>query len=118
MPKAAAISVSGRPLEGWRVASKGLGPLHRTRGSALALGCGRSGRVALPLPQPARAYTPVALSMSSSSIFSPHMCSGKSALSSDASSSLSNSPFPSSSNSSHQRSSFAWGIRTGASPQP
>ena len=40
--------VSGRPLEGWRVASKGLGPLPRTRGSALALGCGRSGRAVLP----------------------------------------------------------------------
>ena len=39
----------GWPLEGWRVASKRLGPLPRRRGSALARGCGRGGRVALPL---------------------------------------------------------------------
>ena len=36
-------------MEGWLVASKGLGPLPRRRGSALAHGCGRSGRGALPL---------------------------------------------------------------------
>ena len=40
-------------MEGWRVASKGLGPLPRRRGSALAHGCGRSGRGALPLPRAA-----------------------------------------------------------------
>ena len=44
-------SVSGRPLKGWRVASKGLGPLPRRRGSALAHGCGMGGRVVLPLPR-------------------------------------------------------------------
>ena len=44
-------SASGRPLEGWRVASKGLGPLPRRRGSALAHGCDRGGRVVLPLPR-------------------------------------------------------------------
>ena len=41
------------PLEGWWVASKGLGPLPRKRGSALAHGCGRSGNGALPLPRAA-----------------------------------------------------------------
>ena len=46
-------SLLGRPLEGWRVASKGLGPLPRRRGSALADGCGRSGIGALPLPRAA-----------------------------------------------------------------
>ena len=77
--------------------------------------------VALPMPKAAAistsaAYTPVALSMSSSNMSSPHVCSGKRALSKAASSFLSNSPFPSSSYSSHQRSSFAccccsWRIR-------
>ena len=46
-------SVPGRPSEGWLVASEGLGPLPRRRGSALAHGCGRSGRGALPLPRAA-----------------------------------------------------------------
>ena len=36
-------------MKGWWVASKGLRPLPRRRGSALAHGCGRSGRVVLPL---------------------------------------------------------------------
>ena len=40
-------------MEGWRLASKRLGPLPRRRGSALAHGCGRSGRGALPLPRAA-----------------------------------------------------------------
>jgi hypothetical protein len=40
-------------LEGWLLASKGLGPLLRRRGSALAHGCGRGGRAALPLPRAA-----------------------------------------------------------------
>ena len=40
-------------MEGWLVASKGLGPLPRRRGSALADGCGRSGIGALPLPRAA-----------------------------------------------------------------
>ena len=40
-------------MEGWRVASKGLGPLPRRRGSALAHGCGRDGRVVLPLARAA-----------------------------------------------------------------
>ena len=35
------------------MASKGLGPLPRSRGSALAHGCGRSGIGALPLPRAA-----------------------------------------------------------------
>ena len=35
------------------MASKRLGPLPRRRGSALAHGCGRSGRGALPLPRAA-----------------------------------------------------------------
>jgi len=35
------------------VASKGLRPLHRRRGGAIAHGCGRSGRGALPLPRAA-----------------------------------------------------------------
>ena len=50
-------SAVGRPLEGWRVASKGLGPLPRRRGSALALGCGGGGRVALPLARAAAVWT-------------------------------------------------------------
>ena len=36
-------SVSGRPLEGWPVASKRLRPLPRARGSALAHACGWQG---------------------------------------------------------------------------
>ena len=47
----------GGPLEGWRVASKGLGPLPRRRGSALAHGCGRGGRVVLPLARAAAVST-------------------------------------------------------------
>ena len=39
------------------MALKGLGPLPRTRGSALALGCGRGGRGALPLPKAAAVST-------------------------------------------------------------
>ena len=50
-------SALGGPLEGWRVASKGLGPLPRRRGSALAHGCGRGGRVVLPLPRAAAVST-------------------------------------------------------------
>ena len=50
-------SVSGRPLEGWLVASKGLAALSRRRGSALAHGCGRSGRVVLPLARAAAIST-------------------------------------------------------------
>ena len=50
-------SALGRPLEGWRVASKGMGPLPRRRGSALAHGCGRGGRVVLPLPRAAAVST-------------------------------------------------------------
>ena len=47
----------GGPLEGWRVASKGLGALPRTRGSTLAHGCGREGSGALPLPRAAAVST-------------------------------------------------------------
>ena len=50
-------AVSGRPLDGWRVASKGMGPLPRRRGSALAQGCDRGGRVALPLARAAAVST-------------------------------------------------------------
>ena len=39
------------------MASKGLGPLPRGRGSALAHGCGRGGRVVLPLPRAAAIST-------------------------------------------------------------
>ena len=46
-------SVPRRPLEGWWVASKGLGTLPRRRGNALAHGCGRSGRAVLRLPRAA-----------------------------------------------------------------
>ena len=45
------------PLEGWRVASKRLGPLPRRRGSALAHGCDRCGRVVLPLARAAAVST-------------------------------------------------------------
>ena len=45
------------PLEGWWVASKRLGPLPRRRRSALAHGCGRGGRVVLPLPRAAAVST-------------------------------------------------------------
>ena len=41
----------GRPLEGWLVASKRLGPLPRIKRGALGRGCGREGRGALPLPR-------------------------------------------------------------------
>ena len=44
-------------MEGWRVASKGLGPLPRRRASALAHGCGRGGRVVLPLARAAAMST-------------------------------------------------------------
>ena len=44
-------------MEGWRVASKGLGPLPRRKGSALARGCGRGGRGALPLARAAAVST-------------------------------------------------------------
>jgi len=40
-----------------RVASKGLRPLPRRRGRALAHGCDRSGRVALPLARVAAVST-------------------------------------------------------------
>ena len=39
------------------MASKGLGPLPRRRGSALAHGCGRGGRVVLPLARAAAVST-------------------------------------------------------------
>ena len=43
----------GGPLEGWRVASKGLGAPPRIKGSALAHGCGRDGRAVLRLARAA-----------------------------------------------------------------
>ena len=42
-----------RPLEGWLMASKRLGTLPRIKRGALAHGCGRGGRGALPLPRAA-----------------------------------------------------------------
>ena len=39
------------------MASKGLGPLPRRKGSALAHGCGRCGRVVLPLARAAAVST-------------------------------------------------------------
>ena len=44
-------------MEGWRVASTGPGPLPRKRGSALAQGCDRGGRVVLPLARAAAVST-------------------------------------------------------------
>ena len=44
-------------MKGWWVASKGLRPLPRRRGSALALGCGEGGRVVLPLARAAAVST-------------------------------------------------------------
>ena len=44
-------------MEGWRVASKGLEPLPRRRGSALAHARGRGGRVVLPLARAAAVST-------------------------------------------------------------
>ena len=46
-------------MEGWRVASMGLGRLPRRRGSALAHGCDRCGRVVLPLARAAAVWTGV-----------------------------------------------------------
>ena len=44
-------------MEGWRGASKGLGPLPRMKWAALAHGCGRGGRVVLPLARAAAVST-------------------------------------------------------------
>ena len=44
-------------MEGLQVASKGLGPLPRRSGGALARGCGGSGRVVLPLARAAAVST-------------------------------------------------------------
>ena len=44
-------------MEGWRVASKRLGPLPRRRGIAQAHGCGMGGRVVLPLARAATVST-------------------------------------------------------------
>ena len=67
--------------------------------------------VTLPFLSPRKVilavYTPVALSMSWSSVVSSIVCSGCSAISSDLSSARSNSPFPSLSCSVHQSSSFS-----------
>ena len=48
------------------MALKGLGPLPRRKGSALALGCDRGGSGALPLPRAAVISTGVLYSMLSS----------------------------------------------------
>jgi len=50
-------SALGGPLEGWRVASKGLGPLPRNKEGDLGRGCGREGSGALPLPRAAAVST-------------------------------------------------------------
>ena len=50
-------SALGGPLEGWRVASKGLGALPRIRRGALGRGCGRGGRVVLQSPRAAAVST-------------------------------------------------------------
>ena len=47
----------GGLLEGWRVASKGLGALPRIRRGALGRVCGREGGRALPLPRAAAVWT-------------------------------------------------------------
>ena len=47
----------GEPLEGWLVASKRLGPLHRIKRGALGRDCGREGSGALPLPRAAAIST-------------------------------------------------------------
>ena len=44
-------------MEGWLVASKGLGPLPRMKWAALAHGCGRGGSGALPLASAAAVST-------------------------------------------------------------
>ena len=44
-------------MEGWLVASTGLKPLPRVKWAALAHGCGRGGRVVLPLPRAAAVST-------------------------------------------------------------
>ena len=44
-------------MEGWRVASKRLGPLPRIKRGALGHGCGREGSVALPLARAAAVST-------------------------------------------------------------
>ena len=52
------------------MASKGLGPLATMRGSALAHGCGRGGRVVLPLARAAAVSTGLRyVSMTTSLIF-------------------------------------------------
>ena len=47
----------GGPLDGWLVALNGLAALAKRRGSALALGCGRGGRVVLRSPRAAAVST-------------------------------------------------------------
>ena len=44
-------------MEGWQVATKGLGPLPRRRGSAVARGCNKGGRAVLPLARAAAVST-------------------------------------------------------------
>ena len=43
-------------MEGWRVASKRLGPLPRIKRGALGRGCGGEGSGALPLPRAAAVW--------------------------------------------------------------
>ena len=44
-------------MDGWLVTSKGLAALPRRRGSTLAQGCDRGGRVVLPLARAAAVST-------------------------------------------------------------
>ena len=53
----AQIRSLGRPLKGWRVASKRLGPLPRIKWAALGRDCGREGSGALQLPRAAAVST-------------------------------------------------------------
>ena len=53
------------------MASKGLGPLRRRMASALAHGCGRGGRVALPLPRAAAVWTGLRVRLKSMNTLAP-----------------------------------------------
>ena len=57
-------------MEGWRVASKRLGPLPRMKWAALGRGCGREGRGALPLPRAAAVSTRVRRQCTTSLLYS------------------------------------------------
>ena len=54
------------------MASKGLGRLPRRKGSELAHGCGRGGRVVLPLPRAAAVWTGLRLRRSPAAVGARH----------------------------------------------